>query len=156
MNDELKAAVTVAEMARIIGMSRSRLYQLIGKAFPEPNRDESGRPYFDEDQQRTIIEVRRRNCGIDGKPILFYAPRNSISAPQPKRRSKPKAASSNQHDDIIEGVRALGLTAATAAQVEQSLTESFPNGTVGVDPGEVIRSVFLSIKRQDTANKPSE
>ena len=155
MNDQLKAAVTIAEMARMCGLSRSRMYQLIGKAFPEPSRDESGRPYFDEEQQRTILEVRRRNCGIDGKPILFYAPRNSISGPTPKRRSKPKPTT-DKHADILEGVRALGLTAATAAQVDQAIKESFPSGTDGVDQGEIIRAVFLSLKRQDTATKPTK
>lgn len=155
MNDQLKAAVTIAEMARMCGLSRSRMYQLIGKAFPEPSRDESGRPYFDEEQQRTILEVRRRNCGIDGKPILFYAPRNSISGPTPKRRSKPKPTT-DEHADILEGVRALGLTAVTNTQVDQAIKESFPSGTDGVDQGEIIRGVFLSLKRQDSANKPTK
>lgn len=155
MNEQLKAAVTVAEMARMAGLSRSRMYQLIGKAFPEPSRDESGRPYFDEEQQRTVLEVRRRNCGIDGKPILFYAPRNSITAPTLKRRSKPKPASSGHHAEILDGVRALGLTTTTAAQVDHAVNESFPNGTEGVDPGEIIRAVFLCIKRQNTADKPT-
>jgi site-specific recombinase XerD len=61
MNVELKAAVTVAEMARMLGMSRSRFYQLIGKAFPQPSRDEGGRPFFDEEGQKVCLEVRRRN-----------------------------------------------------------------------------------------------
>ena len=51
MTDELRAAVTVAEMARMLRLSRSRLYQLIGTAFPEPSRDDRGRPYYDAEQQ---------------------------------------------------------------------------------------------------------
>src|SRR5581483_7338743 len=98
MNEPIKAAVTVAEMARMVGLSRSRFYQLIGKAMPHPSRDEAGRPYYDEEQQRTILEVRHRNCGIDGKPILFYAARNSVPA-SPKRPLKTKQ-SSNQHVEI--------------------------------------------------------
>lgn len=153
MGDQLKAAVTVAEMARMVGLSRSRFYQLIGSAFPEPNRDDAGRPYFDEDQQRTILEVRRRNCGIDGKPVLFYAPRNSVPVASSRRRPAAKPASTSQHTDIIEGVRALGLTTITAAQVEQAIRESFPDGTERVDPGEIIRAVFLSAKRQNSTDK---
>ena len=61
MADELKVAVTVAEMARMLRLSRSRLYQLIGTAFPEPSRDDRGRPYYDAEQQAICLEVRRRN-----------------------------------------------------------------------------------------------
>jgi hypothetical protein len=145
------AAVTIAEMARMAELSRSRFYQLMGTAFPEPSRDEAGRPYFSEDQQRMVLEVRRRNCGIDGKPVLFYAARHSVPKPTPRRPLKPKATN-GQHADILDGVRALGLTTATAAQVAQAITESFPDGPAGVDPGEVIRTAFLSIRRQNSAD----
>lgn len=154
MNDEMKAAVTVAEMARMCGLSRSRMYQLIGKAFPEPSRDESGRPYFNEDQQRTILEVRRRNCGIDGKPILFYAPRNSISGPTTKRRSKPKPSS--QHAEIVEYIREMGATTATASQVERAIALKFPDGIDGIGLEKIITEVFTSICRQDSPNKPTK
>ena len=148
MNEQLKHAVTIAEMARMVGLSRSRFYQLIGKAMPEPNRDEAGRPYYTEEQQRTILEVRRRNCGIDGKPVLFYAPRNSIPASSPKRPSKKQG--SDHHAEIVDGVRALGLT-VSMAQVDQAIKELFPAGLGGVDPGEAIRQVFLSIKRKNSS-----
>jgi hypothetical protein len=153
MSEQFKHAVTVAEMSRMIGLSRSRFYQLIGKAFPQPNRDEAGKPYYDEQQQHTIIEVRRRNCGIDGKPVLFYAPRSSVVSSKPRRSSKPKQ-SNDQHAEIIEGVKALGMTTITAAQVDAAIKESFPEGIGGVDPGEIIRVVFLYQRRQNTGDKP--
>lgn len=147
MNTETKAAVTVAEMARMAGLSRARMYQLMGKAFPEPSRDETGRPYFNEEQQQTILEVRRRNCGVDGKPILFYAPRNT-TASMPKCRPKPKLLEVNRYPEITDAVRELGLV-ATDAQVNASIRESFPDGIESVDAGEVIRTVFLSIQRNN-------
>jgi hypothetical protein len=153
MTDELKAAVTVAEMARMLNLSRSRLYQLIGTAFPEPTRDDRGRPYYDAEQQAMCLEVRRRNCGVDGRPILFYAPRGSVPTSAPKRKPKPKQ--STVHADVLEGVRALGLTMATAAQVDAAIKHSFPGGVDGVDPGEAIRSVFLSIKARDSRDNPT-
>ena len=151
MNEQFKSAVTVAEMARMVGLSRSRFYQLIGTAMPEPSRDERGRPFYSEDQQRTILDVRHRNCGVDGKPILFYAPRHSAPAPMPKRRSQPKPVH-GQHADIVDGVKSLGLTTATAAQVETEIVKLFPNGITGIVPGEVIKQVFLSIKRQNSSD----
>jgi len=150
MNDHFKAAVTVAEMARMTGLSRSRFYQLIGKAFPEPSRDEAGRPYYNEEQQATCLGVRRRNCRIDGKPVLFYAPRRIVAAPAPKQRAKPKqTVATSPHADIVAGGQALGLMTATAAQVGQVIEQLYPNGTEGTDPGQIIRAVFLSLKRQN-------
>ena len=145
MNDQFKAAVTVSEMARMCSLGRSRFYQLIGSAFPEPCRDDRGRPYYTEEQQRQCVEVRRRNCGIDGKPVLFYAPRHSAPAAAPKRKR------GTTHPGVLAGVRALGLTTATAAQVDAAAANLFPDGVDGVDPGEVIRQVFLFVKR----NNPS-
>jgi len=73
---ETKVAVTVAEMARMCGLSRSRFYQLIGAAFPQPERQpQTDRPIYTEELQQVCLEVRRRNCGIDGKVVLFYARR---------------------------------------------------------------------------------
>jgi hypothetical protein len=152
MNCELKAAVTVAEMARMVGLSRSRFYQLIGKTFPKPSRDEQGRPFYAEDQQQVCLEVRRRNCGINGKPILFYAARTgSAAASQRRQPQKLKPSSQSIHTDVIEAVRALGLVSVTAAQVDQAIRNNFPNGTAGVNSGEVIRKVFLSIKRENSS-----
>jgi hypothetical protein len=151
MTVEFKAAVTVAEMARMCSLSRSRFYQLIGTALPQPNRDEHGRPYYDADQQQVCLDVRRRNCGIDGKPILFYAPRHSAPISSPKK-AQLKPAPSNPHTEIVEGVRALGMGTATTIQVDAAMKQLFPNGVAGADIGQVIRQVFLSIKRENSQN----
>ena len=88
MNAEIKAAVTVSEMSRMCGLSRARFYQLIGSAFPHPVYDvATRRPYYDEEAQKVCLEVRRRNCGINGVPILFYAKRLPVALP--KRPSRP-------------------------------------------------------------------
>jgi len=150
---ETKAAVTVAEMARMLGLSRSRFYQLIGTAFPRPERQpETGRPIYTEEQQEVCLEVRGRNCGIDGKPILFYARRLGTApartkAPKPKLKPKGKDVSA-----LVDGLNALGLTTATAAQVERVTKELFPRGTESIDQGEVLRAVFLHLKRKNSAD----
>src|SRR5215471_7230520 len=113
---QTKAAVTVAEMARMVGLSRSRFYQLIGTAFPQPERQPgTGRPIYPEELQRACLEVRRRNCGIDGKPILFYARRLGSAPPRP-RPAKPKLEQECKGvAALMDGLNALGLTTATAA-----------------------------------------
>jgi hypothetical protein len=150
---ETKAAVTVAEMARMCGLSRSRFYQLIGTAFPQPERHpETGRPIYTEELQQVCLEVRRRNCGIDGKPILFYA-RRSGTAPARTKPAKPKLEPQGKEvPALVEGLNALGLTTATAAQVQRVTEELYPQGTAGIDQGEVLRAVFLHLKRQNSAD----
>jgi len=157
MNEQqtTKAVVTVAEMARMVGLSRARFYQLMGSTFPEPNRDQAtNRPYYTEEQQQVCLEVRRRNCGINGKPILFYARRGSEQSTPIKRKtnkkSKPKATA--KHPAIVDAVKALGLVTVTGTQVSKAVTRLFPDGIHEVDQAEVIRSVFVHLLRQDSGD----
>ena len=53
---------------------------------------------------------------------------------------------------LVDGLNALGLTTATAAQVQRVTAELYPQGTAGIDPGEVLRAVFLHLKRQNSAD----
>ena len=150
---ETKAAVSVAEMARMVGLSRSRFYQLIGTAFPEPERQpETGRPIYTEEQQQVCLDVRRRNCGIDGKPVLFYARRLGTAPSRPKLPKPKPEAKQGDVPALVEGLNALGLTTATAAQVQKVTQELYPKGTEGIDQGEVLRAVFLHLKRQNSAD----
>lgn len=150
MSDDFstKSAVSVTEMAAMVGLSRARFYQLVKKGtFPPPDYEgDDGRPFFSEDKQRQCLEVRRRNCGIDGKAILFYSRRRDAGVTRKKiERSKP----TNQHAELIDGLKSLGLI-ATAAQVDAVVKELYPNGTAGTGQGEVIRAVFLRIRRQNS------
>ena len=81
-----KKAVTVAEMATMVGLSRARFYQLIGTSFPLPIYDlATRRPFYPVALQEICLDVRRRNCGIDGKPILFH---RRAKDPRPRRRER--------------------------------------------------------------------
>ena len=149
---ETKAVVTVSEMARMCGLSRSRFYQLIGTTFPEPLIDDKKRPYYSEELQAVCLEVRRRNCGIDGKPILFYARRLGTAPTKPKKAKAPTTANP-QHADMLEGVRSLGIASVTAADIAKALKEIFPSGVENQDDGEILRAVFLHLKRKNRADK---
>jgi|SRR5947209_14247418 len=145
---QTKAAVSVAEMARMVSLSRARFYQLVGEGvFPSPARQpDTGRPYYDEAAQRACLDVRARNCGVNGKPVLFYARRlTAVPATKTGRRAKP-ATDGAELADVLDGVKALGLTAATQPAVREAMAEAYPNGPTGVDRGEVIRAVFLKLK----------
>jgi hypothetical protein len=54
--------------------------------------------------------------------------------------------------DILEGVRALGLTMTNYAQVETAVKSAFPNGTREVPQGDLIRGVFLALTRQNSGD----
>jgi hypothetical protein len=143
--DETRVAVTVADMARMVGLSRARFYQLIqAGVFPAPERHaETGRPFYGEELQRTCLDVRRRNCGVNGQPVLFYARRlpTSTAAARP-RKIKAAAAKAEPHVGLLDAVKALGLKAVTLAQVAVAVAELYPKGTQGVDESEIIVAIF--------------
>jgi hypothetical protein len=150
---DIKAGVSVSEMARRVGLSRQRFHQLVQcRVFPEPQRDEaSGRPYYDEPTQQQCLEVRRRNCGINGQIVLFYTRRFPAMPAKPKTTKPKLEAPGKDVSALVDGLNALGLVTATAAQVQRVTEELYPQGTAGIDQGEVLRAVFLHLKRQNTA-----
>lgn len=152
MKDEvpLKAAVTVAEMARMVSLSRARFYQLQkAGVFPPPKLNPSTkRPFFDQELQEVCLNVRRRNCGVSGQVVLFYARRQEITPARSK--PTPKAVPNKQpKNDLVAALESLGL-AVTLAQVERAVSELFPGGAPG-NGGEVIRAVFLHLKQRRNA-----
>jgi len=150
-----KSVVSVAEMARMCGLSRARFYQLQKEQyFPQPLYDvATRRPFFNEEMQKICLEVRKRNCGVNGKPILFYSPRHPLGQqPTPVKKPKAEPKKKSQYADLIDGLRALGLESVTAAQVESVVKELFPAGIQKLDSGEVVRAVFLRIKRRNTGD----
>ena len=148
VNEPTKFAVSVASMAKMVGLSRARFYQLMeAGVFPRPERHaETGRPFFSEGQQKVVLEVRRRNCGVTGQAVLFYARRLPTGPTPTKPRAAKPESKAGPHADLLAALQALGLAGVTPSQVADAVGESFPNGTVGVDEGEVVRAVFLRLK----------
>jgi hypothetical protein len=148
---QTKMVVTVAEMARMVGLSRARFYQLQrAGVFPLPVYSLSTRrPIYVEELQEVCLEVRRRNCGVNGQLVLFYARRNSpVPAASKTRKSQGSPRKRGPHAEVLASVRSLGLTGATVDQVAAAVKELFPQGASAVDPGEVIRAVFVHLKRR--------
>jgi hypothetical protein len=140
---ETKMVVSVSEMARMVGLSRQRFHQLMQVGvFPHPQRQD-GRPFYDEPTQRQCLEVRRRNCGVNGQVVLFYARRHATPI-------KPKKVSPapSPHADMLDGLRALGLASVSAVDVGAAVKTLYPQGTTGMDEGEVIKAVFLLLQAQ--------
>jgi hypothetical protein len=151
MSSESKAVVSVAQMARMVGLSRQRFYQLLGSCFPYPlYHVTTRRPFYPADLQQVCLEVRKRNCGIDGKPVLFYCTGHRPTAQKPVGRRKPRAKS-KKYAGLIEGLTALGLF-VSQNQVVEAVNRVFPDGVDCKDQGEVLKAVFLHLKRQDSGD----
>ena len=151
MNQQTKSVVSVAEMAKLVGLSRQRFYQLLGTTFPFPLYwIATRRPFYTEAMQQICLEVRWRNCGINGKPVLFYC---GYPPRQQKPKAKPKPSQKKrQYVTLIDGLAALGLP-VKEERAAAAVKHLFPNGVDGKDEGEVLRDVFLYLKRQDSGDK---
>ena len=150
---ETKSAITVSEMARMCGLSRARFYQLIGSAFPFPLYSVSThRPFFNEELQKVCLEVRRKNCGIDGRPILFCS-RPAVPKAKSHRGGSASPRKAPTHTNLIVGLAGLGLAGITDQQVEAALAKLYPKGTDGVDEATQLRSVFVHLMCQDPHHK---
>ena len=150
---QTKLIATVRDVARMVGLSPARFYQLQQTGvFPMPVYDIiSHRPHYTTEQQEQCIEVRRKNCGINGKPVLFYSRRIDGILPTKTNRPVKKKLKSN-HGDVLDGVKMLGLTNASSASVDESIKKLFPKGIAGHDRGEVIKAVFVHLKRQSSGD----
>lgn len=146
----MKAVVTVTEMSKMVGLSRARFYELVKEGvFPPPVYSvRTRRPIYVEDLQQVCLDVRHRNCGVNGRPVLFYCARVSSPTKPPRKIVTPTR---EQYPEVTAAVRALGLT-TTGDQVAQAVKSLYPNGLVGVGQPEVIRAVFLHLQRRDRAD----
>ena len=151
-NNPTKAAVSVSEMARMVGLSRARFYQLMkAGVFPQPlHAPSKKRPYFDEELQITCLEVRRRNCGVNGEPVLFYDRRKPVAPARKNATTTPKKA---QYADLLDSLKGLGMVGVTEAQADAALRELFPKGTQAMPEVQLIRTVFLHLKRKSPSDR---
>ena len=152
-----KAVVSIADMARMVGCPGPRFYQLMGTTFPWPRYAVSNRrPFYDEELQICVWKFVSRNCGIDGKPILFYSKRignyDHDTEAEGRSLTPPPVKVEAAHEEIFDGLRGLGLLTATMAQVTAAVKELYPAGVKNENRGQVLRAVFLKIKRQDRAD----
>ena len=158
-----KEAVSVSEMARMVGLSRARFYQLMAQSFlPSPSRqNDTGRPFFSREQQEQCLEVRRTNRGVNGRAILFYAlrvqPSVAPSARTPSgrsRRMQRQPPRQSSRDPVIaelrQGLMQLGLTDVSDQAVSKVLLEEYPDGHRDVERAELLSVVFGHINRQDS------
>ncbi len=156
-----KEVVSISEMARMLGFSRARFYQLMKEGvLPKPTRTAEGsRPFFNRDQQEACVEVRRTNRGVNGQAMLFYsmrsqpAPRRTPNR-QPRRRSAPQRPRRSGDDATISNLRhgltQLGVSQVTEQRIRTALAATYPDGWSNVDHADLLRAVFARLNCQDS------
>ncbi len=140
-----KAVVSVVEMSSLLNLSKSRFYALIQAGiFPRPVRNQScKRPVFDLDLQRKCLDIRQTGIGCNGQPVLFN--RKARRPAMPKSR-QDRPALTEEQAELMVALKSLGLN-ATADEILAALQDLYPNGLAGVDQGEVVRQIFLKIRK---------
>lgn len=156
--------VSINQMCGYLHISRSRLYQMIapscdggiGLLYP-PVYTFDRRPFFPRDIAEKNIALRRGNVGANGKIVIAYVTARRSSA-VPKQAHKPKEkriAHHPQNQEVLDGLEALGLTGVTPPQVDAVIRRHYPNGTEGVDAGDLLRAVFCAIRAERSQDNPA-
>ena len=151
MNDhELPERINPAGMARMLNISRTRLYQLVNEGiFPTACRDGEDRPFFNREQQVQMLTAYRTNVGVNGKSI-FFRPK-ATRTPPPSRKptsSRPK----EDHTELLTTIRHMGLAHVKKADLEKALADLFPNGRLPDDKAALVRQVFVYLHRQESGD----
>jgi len=156
--DYIPEFVSIPAMCSLMGISRSRYYQLLTDSFilPPIYSLENKRAYFTREMAERNIAVVRNNCGLNGKICLFYntSRRTGSSPVKPvkNREQKPKATPDNKnpYQDMIEGLTQLGLQDVKPSQVESVVRKLYPEGIQNQDEGEVLKAVYRAIVAQNS------
>lgn len=140
-----KAFISALEMAEMLDLSKSRFFALVkAGSFPRAVQIEScKRPVYDQESQQKCLDIRRTGIGANGAPVLFNRKRKAVAS-KPRKVREPVA---NEHADLIEALKGLGLTASSET-VGRALADLYPKGYDGIDQGEVVRQVFLHLQRK--------
>lgn len=131
--------MTVTEMSEILGISKTRLYDLIRDGIlPEPMRNPSNnRPVFNAELTEACRQVIKTRVGINGQPYT------------PNRRRKTGSGSTGQpsrRDLLIASLSGLGLN-ATPRQVDDVL-KTLPDAGRRLEEGDLVKQVFLRLRQK--------
>lgn len=141
----IKAVVSVAQMCRLLNMSRSQFYWHVKRGtFHAPQYLASNkRPYFTASMVEDNLRVRETGIGVNNEYVIFYERQAAETKPS-ERKSKAN------HAPLIDGLKALGLSGVTSEQVDSALAVVFPKGATGQDDAAILRAVFRQLKRSGT------
>ncbi|QDT59427.1 hypothetical protein SV7mr_19340 [Stieleria bergensis] len=151
---QMKAVVSLAEMCRMLGMSRSHFYWHLKRSnFHQPLKLASnGRPYFTAEMAQQNMDVKETGINVQGDFVIFYERRPESEKRQVESKTRPRKPTPQPTPDspLAAGLQSLGMT-VNSDQIESALIACFPNGTDEEDEANVLRTVFRHLKRAEIA-----
>lgn len=139
-DNNLKAVCSVTEMAKKLGLSRARFYQLQKMGvFPKPVYcTRTKRPFYPLDLQQQCIRIRKTGIGHNGQPLVFYSLRKDKSQCQP----------GPDYKQLTDTLRQMGLNVKLNT-VDNSVKVLYPKGLPShTDEGTVIRDLFRYLRQE--------
>jgi len=136
-NADYKSICSVTELAKKLGLSRARFYQLQKTGvFPVPVYClYTKRPFYPMDLQEKCLEIRRTGLGHNGHPIIFYSKRNNAA-------TKPDSGSEQKYSELSDALEQMGLK-ISPAKAGKAFVAIYPGNWKKLDiDGEVIAEVF--------------
>ena len=157
MNDNnmnIPEYINISTMAKLLNLSRSRLYQLIdqGVLLKPAYLANNKRPVYPKEIAVRNLEVKFSNVGINGEIVMFYSARTTKLI---KRVAKPveKTGSSNKHTELIEALESLGMEDIRPSKIDSEIHKCFPDGTEKISEDEILREVFRHMKCRNSEHK---
>ena len=133
----LISVCSVTLMARKLGLSRARFYQLQKTGvFPVPVYClYTKRPFYPMNLQEKCLEIRKTGIGHNGRPIIFYSKRNVAA-------TKPNSCSEEKYIKLSDALKQMGLK-TSPAKAGKAFMALYPDNWEGLDiDGAVIAEVF--------------
>ena len=84
---------------------------------------------------------------LKSEPRVFYRPRRKKER-QPRKNSR-HVSSQGQLEGILASLTSLGLQGVTEGKVAEAVSELFPEGTNGIDDGDVIRAIYRHLRQSE-------
>jgi len=141
-DNSLKAVCSVTELAKKLGLSRARFYQLQKMGvFPEPIYCvRTKRPFYPLDLQQECINIRETGIGYNEQPIIFYSSRKNKSG-------ESQNQSDQEYEKLTNSLRKMGLN-VTRNKVKKAVKTLYPEGLAHrFNEGMVIRNVFKCLEQ---------
>ena len=123
-NDDFKAVCTVTALAKKLGLSRTRVYQLLKMGiFPPPVYCiRTKRPFYPLELQQKCMDIRETGIGLDGRPVFFNTPRKT-------KTSRAQNGVEPQYKELAQMLKQLGLN-VSPRRVKSAAKALCPEGLV--------------------------
>lgn len=150
--------INVSAMAKLLNLSRSRLYQLVdqGVLLKPVYLSSNKRPVYTREMALRNVEVKNNNVGINGEIIMFYSARTTPNKPKKmvKKSTVQKVIAPDKHADMIDALDSLGLENITSSQIDSAIQKCFHDGTKNATEDDILTEIFRHLKCQNPEHKP--